>query len=80
MQTLVSLPVVNTPTTTIQESSTTIVPLQISTPGSSASHVVKVIHYGDTFLDKEIVIPQYNFAIMTLEDINMMQAALEKKK
>ena len=55
-------------------------PLQISTPSSSASCVAKVIHYGETFLDEEIVIPQFNFATMTLEDINMMQATLERKK
>ena len=80
MQTLVSLLVANTPTKTIQEPSTIVVPLQISTPGSSASRLAKVAHYGDTFLDKEILIPQFNFATMTLEDINMTQVALEKKK
>ena len=80
MQTLVSLPTTNTPTKTIQELSTIAVPLQISTPSSSVSHVAKVIHYGDTFLDEEILIPQFNFATMTLEDISMMQATLEKKK
>ena len=48
--------------------------------GLSASHFAKVIHYGDTFLDEEIVIPQFNFATMTLDDINMMQATLERKK
>ena len=80
MQTLFNLPVVITPTKTIQELSTIVVPLYISTLGSSASCVAKVIHYGDTFLDEEIVIPQFNFATMTLEDINMMQATLEKKK
>ena len=80
MQTLISLLATDTPTKTIQELSTAVVSLQISTPGSSASHVANVIHYGDTFLDEEIVIPQFNFATMTLEDINMMQAILEKKK
>ena len=64
MQTLVSLLAVGTPTKTIQEPSIVAVPLQISTLGSSASHVEKVIRYGETFLDEEIVI----------------QATLEKKK
>ena len=80
MQTLVSLPTTGTPTKTIQESSTIATPLYISTLGSSASCVAKVIHYGDTFLDEEIVIPQFNFVTMTLDDINMMQVALESKK
>ena len=52
----------------------------MTTLGSSESKFAKVIHYGDTFLDEEIVIPQFNFATMTLDDINMMQATLEKKK
>ena len=52
----------------------------MSKPGSSASKVAKVIHYGDNFLDEEIVIHQFNFATMTLEDINLMQATLEKEK
>ena len=69
MQTLVSLLAADTPRKSIQELSTIAVPLQISTPGSSESCVAKVIHYEDTFLDEEIVIPQFNFAIMTLEDI-----------
>ena len=52
MKTLVSLLAAGTPTKTIQEPSTIVVPLQISNIGSSASHVAKVIHYGDTFLDE----------------------------
>ena len=80
MQTLVNLPIIDTPTKTIQELCTAVVPLQISTPGSSALHVAKVIHYGDTFLDEQIVIPQFKFSTMILEDINMLQATLEKKK
>ena len=52
----------------------------MSTLGLGTSKVAKVTHYGDTFLDKEIVIPHFGFATMTLEDINLMQAALERKK
>ena len=79
MQTLVNLPSANTLTKILQESSTIVVPLQITRPGSSASRFAKVIHYGDTFLDEEIVIPQFNFVTMTLDVINMMQATLERK-
>ena len=80
MQTLVNLPSAGTPPKIPQEPSNATVPLQMTTLGSSASKVAKVIHYGDTFLDEEIVIPQFNFATMTLEDINLMQDALERKK
>ena len=52
----------------------------MSTLGSGASKVAKVTHYGDAFLDEEIVIPQFNFATMTLEDIILKQATLENKK
>ena len=65
MQTLVKLPLANTPPKNLHEPSTTTMPLQMSTLGSSASKVAKVIHYGDTFLDEEIVVPQFNFATMT---------------
>ena len=80
MQTLVNLHLVDTPTKIFQKQSTKVVSLQITTLGSSASRVAKVIYNGDTFLDEEIVIPQFNFATMTLDDINMMQATLERKK
>ena len=52
----------------------------MTTLGSSASIFAKVTHYGDAFLDEDIVIPQFNFATMSLKDINLMQATLEKKK
>ena len=77
---MVNLPTNGTPTRVLQNSSTDAIPLQISTPGSSSKKVAKVIHYGDAFLDEEIVIPQFDYATMTLEDIGIMQEALEKKK
>ena len=80
VQALVNLPLVGTPTKILQELSIAVVPLQMSTLGSGSSKVAKVIHYGDAFLDEEIVIPQFDFATMTLEDISLMQATLEKKK
>ena len=75
-----NLPSIGTPPKILQDPSTTAMPLQITRPSSSASRVAKVIHYGDIFLDEEIVISQFDFATMTLDDINMMQAALERKK
>ena len=80
VQALANLPLANTPTKSLQEPSTAAVPLQISTPGSGTSKVAKVTHYGDTFLDEEIVIPHFDFATMNLEDINLMQDSLERKK
>ena len=55
-------------------------PLQISAPSSSSTKVVRVLHYGDPTLDEEIVIPKYEYATMNLEQINIMQEALERKK
>ena len=49
------------------------------TLGSNQSNVTKVTHYGDTFLDEEIVIPHFDSATMTLEDINLIQVVLERK-
>ena len=80
MQALVNLPSVDTSTKILQEPSIVVVPLQMSTPRSGAYKVLKVIHYGDAFLYEEIVIPQFHFATMSLEDIHLMQVALEKKK
>ena len=72
MQALVNLPSANTPTKILWEPSTIAVPLKMSTPCSSASKVAKVTHYGDNFLDEEIVIPHFDFVTMALEDINLM--------
>ena len=54
--------------------------LQISTPGSSQSKVAKVLHYGDPFLDETIIIPHFEFATMTLDDLNKLQAAIDRKR
>ena len=55
-------------------------PLQISTPNSSSTKVARVLHYGDPTLDEEIVIPKYDYATITLEQINLMQEALEERR
>ena len=49
-------------------------------PSPSSSKGAKVIHYGDINLDEEIVIPKYDYDTMTLEQIGILQQALEKKK
>ena len=78
MHTLVNLSSADTPIKSLQEPSTAAIPLQISTPGLSYSKVAKLIRYGDAFLDEEIVIPHFDSATMTLEDINVLQAAMER--
>ena len=80
MQTLVNLPSVGTPIKSQQEPSTTIVPLQISTLGSSQSKVAKVLHYGDPFLNENIIIPHFESATMTLDDLNKLQATIDRKR
>ena len=55
-------------------------PLQISSLGSSSTRVARVLHYGDPTLDEEIIIPKYDYDNITLEQINLMQEALERKK
>ena len=80
MHTLVNLSSVGTPSKSLPELSTIAIPLQVSTPGSSHSKVTKVIHYGDAFLDEEIVIPHFYLGTMTLEDINLLQVAIERRK
>ena len=60
--------------------STDAVPLQISTPSSSTTKVARVLYYGDLGLDKEIIIPSYDFGTMNLVQINEVQEALERRK
>ena len=64
---MINLPSAGTPTQSHQELSTILVPLKISTPGSSHSKFAKLLHYGDAFLDENIIIPQYS-ATMTLDE------------
>ena len=80
MQTLVNLPSANTPTKNQQEPSTATVPLQISTLGSSQSKVAKVLNYGDPFLDENIIIPHFESTTMTLDDLNKLQVAIDRKR
>ena len=55
-------------------------PLQISAPRLSSTRVERVLHYGDPALDEDIIIPKYDYDNITLEQINLMQEALERKK
>ena len=80
MQTLVNLTSVGTPTKSLPEPSTVAIPLQISTLGLTHSKVAKVFHYGYAFLDENIVIPHFDSPTMTLEDINVLQVAIEGRK
>ena len=80
IQELLTLPTSGTPTKVLEKLSIEVVPLQISTLGSSSSKVSKVIHYGDVILDEEIVIPKYDYATITLKQTGIIQQALEKKK
>ena len=79
IQILANFPRSGTPTETQQQSSLE-VPLQISRPSSSSTRVVRVLHYGDPTLDEEIVIPRYDYTTMTIDQINEVQEALERKK
>lgn len=56
------------------------IPLQISTPGSSSTKVTRVLHYGDSELDEEIVIPSYDLKTISIEHIIEMQDALNRRK
>jgi hypothetical protein len=76
---LANLPKSGTPTETQQQPSFE-VPLQISRPSSSSTRVARVLHYGVPTLDEEIVIPRYDYTTMTIDQINEVQEALEKKK
>ena len=80
MHTLVNLPSADTPIKSPQELSRVAVPLQISTPSSSHSKVAKVLHYGDPFLDETIIIPHFESTTMTLDDLNKLQATIDRKR
>ena len=41
---------------------------------------MKVLHYGDAFLDENIEIHHFDFATMNLDDLNVLQATIERRK
>ena len=76
IQVLATLPKFGTP----QQSSSGTQALQIRTPGSSSSKVTRILHYEDPELDEEIVIPSYDLKTISLEQITIMQDALNRRK
>ena len=73
---LVNFPTTGTPT---KQPSIDGIPLKIS-PGSSSTKVARVLHYGDPALNEEIVIPNFDYKTMSIDQINEVQWALERKK
>ena len=80
IQTLVELPKIGTPTKSLQQSSTDMLALQVSTPSSSSTRVAKTIHYGIPELDEEIHIPYYDSSTLDEEKMNELQSALDKRR
>lgn len=81
IQALVTLPTSGTPSTqTLQKPSTDATPLQISVLSPSSSKAEEVIQYGDVSLDEEIVLPKYDYATITIEQMGILQEALVRKK
>ena len=80
IQTLVELPKIGTPTKTLQQVSTDMLALQVRTPGSSSTRVVRTIHYGIPELDEEIKIPYYESNTLTEENMNEIQSVLDRRR
>ena len=80
IQTLVELPKIGTPTQTLQKPSTNMISLQVQTPSLTSTKVAMILHYGDLELDEEIVIPSYESNTLTIEKINEIQGALDRRK
>lgn len=54
--------------------------MQVQTPGSSSRKVARIFPYGDPELDEEIIIPSYESITLTIEKINEIQGALDRRK
>ena len=81
IQALLNLPISGTPSTqTLQKLSIDATPLQILVPSLSISKVEEVIQYGYVSLDKEIFLQKSDYDIMTIEQMNILQQALERRK
>ena len=80
IQTLVELPKIGTPTKPVQQPSTDMLALQVSTRGSSSTRVARTIHYDIPELDEEIKIPYYDSNTLTEEKMNEIQSALDKRR
>ena len=80
IQTLVELPKIGTPTKSLQQPSTDMLTLQVSTPSSSSTRVARTIHYGILELDEEIQITYYDSSTLTEEKMNEIQSAFDKRR
>ena len=54
--------------------------LQVQTLGLSSTKVARILHYGDPEHDEEIIIPSYESNTLTIEKINEIQGALDRRK
>ena len=77
IQTLIDLPKIGTPTKTLQQPSSDMVTLQITTPSLSSTRIARTIHYGIPELDEEIKIPS---STLTEEKMNEIQSALDRRR
>ena len=53
---------------------------QLQTPGLSSKKVDMILDYGDLELDEEIIIPLYESNTLTIEKINEIKGALDRRK
>ena len=77
---MIELPKTGTPTKTLQQPSSKMLALQITTPGSSSTRIARTIHYGIPKLDEEIKIPYYESSTLTEEKMNEIQSALDRRR
>ena len=54
--------------------------LQVQTPGLSSTKVAMILHYGYAKIDEDIFIPSYESNTLTIEKINEIQGALDRRK
>ena len=81
IQALVILPELVTPSNKIlQRPSIDSTPLQFLVLSPSSSKAEEVITYGDVSLDGEIVLPKFDYATITIEQMGILQEALARKK
>ena len=82
IQTLVTLPFTTPPPSrqTLQRLSTQDTPLHISRPSLRTPQSVEATSFKDVSLDEVIVLPMFDLITITLEEMNILQEALQKKK
>ena len=80
IQTLVELPKIGTPTKTLNQSSSKMLAMEITTLGLSSTRVSNTIHYRIPKLDEEIKITHYDSRTLTEEKMNQIQSALDRRR